>query len=351
MTIVAETTDHAIGVDSHRDTHTAAVIDGANTAVLDQTRILNRVEGFAEILHWADDHAPGSRVWAIEGCGSYGKRLTVFLLAAGETVFEIERPSRPKRGRDGKSDSIDAIRAGREILGQDITKTASPKIGVERDAVASLLSARRAAVTASTAAANQFHAELLTAPEPIRARFQGLKLSAMITTALALRPTQWGSLDHQACARALVSIARRHQLNTIEAAELADQMTAIIEQWRPDLLEVHGVGTVVAATVLVAWSHPGRFRNYAAFASIAGAAPIPCSSGQTNGKMRLNRGGDRHLNAALYRIMICRLRTEQTKAFIANTQAKNPTKSRRDCQRILKGYIARELFKLLENNP
>lgn len=350
MTIVAETVDHTIGVDSHRDTHNAAVIDAGTTAVINEIRIPNDVSGFADAIAWADTHAPDRRVWAIEGCGSYGKRLTVFLLGAGEQVVEIERPARPSRGHKAKNDSIDAIRAGREVLGQPVDKIASPKTGVERDSLASLLAARRAAVSDATGSANQLYAEILTAPEQLRACFKHKTLNSMIATALSLRPDQWASLDAQASARALRSIARRYRLNTDEAADLAKQMTAIIKNWRPDILEVHGVGTIVAASLLVAWCHPGRFRSYQAFASMAGVCPIPCSSGRTDGKMRLNRGGDRHLNAAIHRVMLCRLRTDETKNYIANAQATNPNKTRRDCYRSLKGYIARDLFKLLETN-
>jgi hypothetical protein len=132
-------------------------------------------------------------------------------------------------------------------------------------------------------------------------------------------------------------------------AEAADHQTAlrtIVRAWRPDLLDTFGVGPVVAAVILCAWSHPGRCRNEAAFASLAGVAPIPASSGLTT-RHRLNRCGDRQLNRALHTIALNRMRYDATtRAYVERRRADGRTD--REIRRCLKRYIARQLYRQLE---
>ena len=117
----------------------------------------------------------------------------------------------------------------------------------------------------------------------------------------------------------------------------------------PALLDEPGVGTIVAAQLLVAWSHHGRLRSEAAFARLAGVAPLPASSGQTV-RHRLSRGGDRQLNRALHTIVLHRRHHDpQTKAYIERRLAEG--KSRREATRLLKRYVARHLYRLLEQQP
>ena len=131
-----------------------------------------------------------------------------------------------------------------------------------------------------------------------------------------------------------------------EAADHERAILAIIRSWRPDLLDQLGVGPIVAATVLCAWSHPGRCRNDAAFANLAGVAPIPASSGQTT-RHRLNRCGDRQLNRALHIIVLHRLRYDPaTRAYAERRRAEGKTD--REIKRCLKRYIARQLYRQLE---
>ncbi len=148
----------------------------------------------------------------------------------------------------------------------------------------------------------------------------------------------------------LRTLARRSLALTAEAAELEKQILAIVRAWRPDLLDQFGVGPIVAATVLCAWSHPGRVRSEAAFAMLAGAAPIPANSGQVTTRYRLNRYGDRQLNRALHVVVLSRQRYHApTKAYTERrtTNGKTP----RDIRRCLKRYIARDLYRLLEHGP
>ena len=129
-------------------------------------------------------------------------------------------------------------------------------------------------------------------------------------------------------------------------AEDQKAILAIVTAWRPDLLDQLGVGPIVAATVLAAWSHPGRCRNEAAFASLAGVAPIPASSGLTT-RHRLNRCGDRQLNRAIHVIVLSRLRYDpETRAYVERRRAEGKTD--REIRRCLKRYIARQLYRQLE---
>ncbi|MEE9416510.1 MAG: IS110 family transposase [Acidimicrobiales bacterium] len=350
MTIVADVVDFSIGIDSHRDTHTAALIDAANTAVIDDLTIAVDTGGYQQLFDWVAAHTGTGtpRVWAVEGCGSYAAGLTRFLLGLGEWVVEVERPARPSRQTPAKDDLIDAVRAARETLGRDLTQAATPRQGDTRDALAVLLAARHGAVQAAKAAANQLHAAITAAPEPLRARFDTLKSTkAKLDLAESLRPSNYNNVAAAATAQALKSIARRHRVEQSEAVMLKERLTELIQSWRPDLLNVQGVGPVVAATVLCAWSHPGRCRSDAAFASLAGTAPIPASSGQTTGRMRLNHGGDRRLNTAIHTIALTRLRHDpDTRSYRERRIAQGKTE--REIRRCLKRYITRQLHRQLK---
>jgi transposase len=138
-------------------------------------------------------------------------------------------------------------------------------------------------------------------------------------------------------------------LNT-EIADHDRAMTTLLRQVAPQLLDEAGIGHVTAATFVLAWSHHGRCRNEAAFARLAGAAPIPATSGQTQNRHRLNRRGDRRVNHALYIVAVTRLqRDPATRAYMARRLAEGKTK--REVIRCLKRYIARQVWRLLEHAP
>ena len=206
-----------------------------------------------------------------------------------ELVVELDRPKRSARRNGAKSDPLDAIRAARE----GGARLGTPRSGGERQALSVLLTARRSAVNASTEAQLQLFSLVVAAPEPIRARFRGQKLAAMLNTAAKLRVHSAWDVETTSTVVALRTLARRAHAMLQEARELQKAILAIIRGWRPDLLEEFGVGPIVAATVLCAWSHPGRVHSEAAFAMLAGVAPIPANSGQVTTRYRLNRYGDR----------------------------------------------------------
>lgn len=295
MTMLAEIVDVVIGVDTHKHTHTAAVIDATTGAVLDQATVDTDPDGYAELVAMADRHS-GLRAWSIEGTGGYGAGL-VRHLDDSEVVIELDRPNRPARRNGAKSDPLDAVRAGREALARE--HLAQPRAAGERAALAVRLAARRSAVDASTVAQRQLLALIVAAPEALRSRFRGLTTPATIAAAARLRTSTSWDLETITTAQVLRDLGRRIQTMQAEATTHEREILTVIRSWRPDLLELQGVGPIVAATVLCAWSHPGRCRNEAPFANLAGVAPIPASSGLTT-RHRLNRCGDRQLNRATH---------------------------------------------------
>jgi transposase len=345
--MLAELVDVVIGVDTHKHTHTAAVLIAGSGAPVDERTVACDPEGYAELVVMADGHR-GRRAWAIEGTGSYGAGLSRFLVERGEWVIEVERPARPgRRGGGAKSDRIDAVRAARDALGRD--QLGEPRSRGSRAALAVLVVARRSAVDAAGDAQRQLHALVTTAPEALRARFRGQTTTAMIHTATRLRVNRSWDLETQTTARTLRTLARRSVELSAEADTHHAAIEAIVADWRPDLLDQPGVGPIVAAVVLCAWSHPGRCRNDAAFANLAGVAPIPASSGLTH-RHRLNHGGDRQLNRALHVIALSRLRHDPaTQAYAQRRRAQG--KNNREIRRCLKRYIARQIYRQLEAGP
>ena len=343
MAMLAELVDGVIGVDTHRDTLTAAAVTNLG-GVLAQTTTGADAAGYQRLLGFACVQVPGRRLWAVEGAGSFGAGLAVFLQQQGEWVVEVGRPKRPVSRSGAKSDALDAVRAAREALGHE--HLATPWRRREREALRVLLTTRRCATLARVAAIGQLKALIVGAPEELRAELRGRNTANQIQHCASLRERPTRSLEHRATARALRATAQRIQLLAAEADQLQAELTSLVRAVAPWLLEVPGVGPLSAAQVLVSWSHAGRFRSEAAFAALAGTNPIPASSGQVT-RYRLNRGGDRQLNRALHTILLVRLRTDpDTRAYMARRTAEG--RSRRDAKRCLRRVIARQLFRLLE---
>ena len=345
MNSLTELVDVVIGVDTHVLTHTAAVVNAGTGGVLAELTVQATAAGYAELVELADQHS-GLRAWAIEGTGGHGAGLTRHLQQRGEVVVELDRPERAQRRHGAKSDPLDAVRAAREALSR--TRLGTPRSAGDRQALSVLLAARRSAVDASTDAARQLFSLVIAAPEPIRVRFRGMKLPAMLRLAAGLRLRPSWDLETTTTVTVLRTLARRALTLTAEAAEHERAILAIVRSMRPDLLEQTGVGPIVAATVLCAWSHPGRVRSEAAFAMLAGTAPIPATSGQTVNRHRLNRHGDRQLNRALHVVALSRLRYDDRTRAYADRRTRQG-RSHRDVIRCLKRYIARDLYRLLEH--
>jgi transposase len=203
-------------------------------------------------------------------------------------VVELDRPKRAARRHGAKSDPLDATRAAREALGRD--QLAQPRATGPRAALSVRLAARRSAVQAAGDAQRQLHALVVAAPEVLRERLWTRSTRQLVAACARLRLHTGWDVETSSTAATLRSLARRIRELTSEAADHRQAILVLVRAWRPDLLTRTGVGPIVAATVLCAWSHAGRCRSDAAFAMLGGAAPIPASSGQTV-RVRLNRSG------------------------------------------------------------
>ncbi|MEG3613706.1 IS110 family transposase [Isoptericola haloaureus] len=347
LTDLREVVDVVIGVDTHVLTHSAAAIDARTGGVLGEVTVEATAEGYARLIELADS-AGMLRVWAIEGTGGHGAGLTRYLERRQEVVVELDRPERARRRNGAKSDPLDAIRAAREALAR--TRLGTPRAAGDRQALSVLMAARRSAVAAGTDAQRQVFSLVIAAPEPLRARLRGQKPPQMLTTAAALRVHASWDRETIATVTVLRSLARRARALADEAAIHEKAILAIVRSWRPDLLDQPGIGPIVAATVLCAWSHPGRIHSEAAFAMLAGVAPIPATSGRVTNRHRLNRYGDRQLNRALHTIALSRLRYDDRSRQYAQRRT-SEGKTPREIRRCLKRYIARDLYRLLEAGP
>jgi hypothetical protein len=345
MSMLADDHDVVIGVDTHKHTHTAAALNSTG-AVLEQLTVPADPRGYRRMMTFGRRHGD-SRLWAIEGTGSFGAGLTTALLAHGERVVEVDRPKRPVRRAGAKSDGIDAVRAARQALAGD--GVAEPRCRGEREAIRVLLATRAQAVEFRTRAICALHALVTSAPDSLRERLRTLTLGELLRTCAALRGSARQTAEEFATATALRATARRALACEDEAAELEAQLAALVQGVAPALLHQVGIGPVVAGQVIASWSHRGRVRSEAAFAKLGGVAPIEASSG-TVVRHRLNRCGDRQLNRALHTIALVRMRQDRvTKAYVQRRLAEG--KTIREIKRCLKRYIARQLFRELESLP
>jgi transposase len=345
--MVAEVVDYVVGVDTHRDEHTLALVEAATGAVLARQTVASNGRGYAQALRFAQRHTNAGCVWAVEGAGHYGAGLARSLSARGEAVLEVGRSSRSERRLRGKDDQLDAVRAARAALTSE--PLPRPRSGEHREALRLLLIARRSAVDVRREALVQLRSVIVTAPDRLREELRGLTLQRLLERCSRLRRSRTATPDEAGARLVLGTLARRIEAATLEADELERELLAHVRALAPGLLEEPGVGPIVAAQLIVAWSHRGRLRSEAAFARLAGVAPVPASSGQTS-RQRLSRGGDRQLNRALHTVVLHRRQHDPaTKDYIAKRIAEG--KSRRDATRLLKRYLARHLYRLLQQEP
>lgn len=336
------------GVDTHKDTHTAAVLDSAGR-LLGTAQFPTTPTGHVALWDWLTGHGQVVLV-AVEGTGAYGAGLARFLHAHGVTVVEADRPDRKTRRRQGKSDPVDAeaaARAGQAAHGTNIPKTADGNV----EALRNLRIARRSAIRQRADAQRQMRTLIITAPEPLRTDLRDRPIKDLITRCATSRPTtDRAGQPATAAMIALRSLARRHQHLTHEIADLDALIAPLVAQINPHLSTLNGVGPDVAGQLLVtAGDNPTRLHSEAAFAMLCGAAPLPASSGKTN-RHRLNRGGDRQANSALHRIVICRLRWDQRTRAYTERRTKEGL-SKKEIIRCLKRYIAREIYEVLTQPP
>jgi transposase len=342
----AEPVRVTVGVDTHRDIHVASARDQLGRRV-GTTLIPTTPAGYRQLLRWARQR--GEIVaFGIEGTGCYGAALARYLRAAGCRVVEVNRPDRAARRRLGKSDPVDADAAARAVQAGD--QTGAPKAGTGTVEMLRVLRvARQTALKARTQATNALRALLVTAPPELREPLRGLSKTRLPRAAAALDPSPGqGRLRSPAAATMLAmrTLGQRHAALTAEITMLEVEIDRLVSKHASPLLARFGIGPDSASTLLLAaGDNPHRLRSEAAFAALCGASPVEASSGKTV-RHRLNRGGDRQANAALYRIVIVRLRWHQpTKDYMARRTAEG--KTTKEVIRCLKRYVAREVFAVL----
>ena len=332
------------GVDTHRDFHVAAALDHLG-GVLATAQFPTTMAGYRSLLSWLASFGTVDAV-GVEGTGSYGAALARHLAQAGVRVIEVGRPNRQVRRRHGKTDVVDAIAAGRAVLSGDASATPKSHDGPV-EALRALKMVQRSARKARTQALNQLHALVLTAPEELRAKLRGRRNRDLITTCASFRVRAEDDSLNSIVRLSMRELAQRILLLEEQNRTVRDRMHRITTELAPDLVAKTGVGPDTATTLLItAGDNPDRLGHEKSFAALVGASPIPVNSGQTQGRVRLNRGGDRDANSALWRIAIVRLATDpETRDYLAKRQAEGKTKS--EAIRCLKRYIAREVFNAL----
>lgn len=343
MTVLAEDYDFVIGGDPDRDTIDLAVLDTCAGRVHAHLADAADGPGYRRMLLWANEHAPGRRIWALEGTGSFAAGLVVCLLQAGETVVEV---GALKRARGAKNDRIDAIRAARQALARE--EQGAPRSGGLREALRMVFACREGVLVSRTKAINELKSLIVVAPEELRAQLRGRSLATQLARIEQLQIAPAAPVEHRFSVFSLQSITARVRFLTGQLAELDLQLLELIKQHPagPALLAETGVGPVVAAQLLISWSHHGRVRNEAAFASLAGVSPLETSSGQRS-RHRLNRGGDRALNRALHTVAVTRMRCHsETRSYELRRSAEG--KTHRDIRRSLKRSLARRLYRTIE---
>jgi transposase len=332
------------GIDTHRDLHMAAVVEG-DGAVLGTESFSTTRAGYRALLRWMRSFGDLRRV-GIEGTGSYGAGVTRHLSEADVEVLEVDRPDRTDRRRRGKSDTFDAIAAAQAALAGKRTSIPKSRDGMV-ESLRVLKLTRATAIRARTKALQLLRHHIVSAPEELRDQVRNLTRMQLIRTCAAWRPDTVGYRDPVVATRiSLKSLARRILELNDEIADLDALIEPLVRELAPQLVAVSCIGIETAGQLLVTFGdNPARIHSEPAFAMLCGVAPLPASSGMTQ-RHRLNRGGDRHANSALHMIAICRMRIDQrTQAYVAKKTAEGHSKL--EIIRCLKRLLAREVYYLL----
>jgi transposase len=345
MTIVGLTRPVVGGVDTHLDVHVAAVVDSIGGVLGVESFPADRA-GHAAMSSWMAGFGELDRV-GIEGTGSYGAGLSRHFAAAGVVVIEVDRPNRQQRRRTGKSDELDAIEAARGALSGRVTGRAKARDG-NVEALRTLLVAKRSARSTRVATIVQLRHLMFTAPEEIRDRFARLSVTALVREVSRLKPRPGADSVLYATKTTAVILARRIQALDVEIVALDEQIAPLVKATAPALLDIYGVGVDTAATLLVAaGDNAGRIKDEGAWAKICGVTPVPADTGKRTGRHRLNRGGNRYANNALWRIVLTRLGQHEPRTVAYMQRRLREGKSKREVVRCLKRYVAREVYRAL----
>jgi transposase len=343
MTIVDLSRAVTGGVDTHLDLNVAAAVD-ATGGPLGVAQFSTTSAGHGQLLSWLNGFGPVARV-GTEGTSSYGTGLARHLRSSGIEVVEVDRPNRQSRRRTGKPDPAYAVEAARAALSGRAPGAGKTKNG-NVEAIRALVVAKRSARSAKIRALNQVRNLVVTAPEDLRQQLKGASRQDLATMAAALRLRQSTDQVGFATRTALCVLGRRALALDAEKEGLDEMLERLVEKPAPELLGRLGVGVDTAATLLLtAGDNPGRTRSEAAWAHLCGVAPIQASSGKVT-RVRLDRGGDRQANSALWVIVMARMSADKaTRAYVERRVAEG--RSKLEIVRALKRYVARELYRYL----
>jgi transposase len=339
LTIVDEARLVTGGVDTHADSHVAAALDGTG-GLLGVSEFPATPAGYARLLCWLQGFGTVCLA-GIEGTGSYGAGLARHFAAAGIRVVEVDRSDRQDRRRRGKSDPLDAVSAARAAQSGRATGASRGRDG-QVEAIRALMVAKRTARAQRTQTINQARALILTGPDDVRTRFTSHGPADLAGELAALRPRP-GSMVRYHTLLSLRELGRRAEFLDGQLGRLDELIVPLVTARAPGLLTLYGVGPDTAAMLLIAaGDNPGRLRSEAAWAHLCAVAPVPASSGRVT-RHRLNRGGDRQANHALWRIVITRMSSHPaTRAYVARRTAEGLSK--KEIIRCLKRYAAREVY-------
>ncbi len=334
-----------LGVDTHADTHTAAVCDSA-ARLIEVATFPTTPDGYGELLAWADSLGPVTHA-GVEGTASYGKDLASLLVSHGLVVFEVTRPNRQVRRRNGKSDPADAVAAARAVISGEAT-TPLKAAGGPIEGLRAVRMARRSADKARTQVANQLAALARSGPAEISTQLRALTTAGRVAVC-----AEWDEADTTnplaVVMTAMGNMARRHQALTEEINQyhkIQDQLTQV---HAPALRELFGIGPDVASQLLItAGDNPNRLGTDAQFAALCGVSPVDASSGRQK-RHRLNRGGDRQANNALWRIIHTRWNRHQPTITYRNRR-RTEGLTDKEIRRCLKRHVTREVLTALKTD-
>ena len=331
-----------LGVDTHLDVHVGVVIDTVGR-VQGTLAIATNPDGYEQLLTWAQGFGVLLRA-GVEGTGSYGSGLTRYLETRGIAVIEVNRPDRSRRRSRGKNDPTDAESAARTVLADDARCAPKAQSGLA-EALRTLSVARRSAVKAKTQAMNQLRALLVSAPSFIRDVVLKVKPEHCVAACAKLHLDD-ASPVLTSLKTTLQLLAKRWTALHDELRVLDKELARLTKLAAPRLLARFGVGPQTAATLLVtAGDNPTRLRNEAALAALCGVSPLEASSGKVC-RHRLNRGGQRQANNALWTIAMVRMRSDaRTREYVLRRTGEGLSK--KEIHRCLKRYIVRELYPLI----
>jgi transposase len=334
------------GVDTHADVHVAAVIHASTGQQIATRSFRAYPKGYEQLHRWIASFGEIEAV-GVESTGSYGAGLVRLFNSVGVRVIEVDRPDRKTRRHHGKDDTVDAIAAAQAVLSGRATAVPKQRNG-DVEAIRQLEILHRSAVKSRTQAINEFHGLVVTAPDDIREQLRHLATEKQLDTARRYRERDNDTTSAATCRWVLRELARRVEDLTGQIERIDQQLLPLVGRVAPALIGLFGVGPQTAANLLTtAGENSQRLHSEAAFAKLTGSCPLPASSGKTT-RYRLNRGGDRQANSALFTITLVRMRHHQpTRDYVKRRTAEGKTKT--EIIRCLKRFIAREVFAAITN--